>query len=745
MAFSFFQRGNLRELARQLEVTSYVPTLELHGLVPGVDNLRYDVFLSPLFTEVARQHIQRVMAVSANIQDLLSEAPTPFRPPSVVTRQVQTAAADVADFKRRLVELQTAALNRAKAEGNVSLDLLARVAVLKFLRSELLDTYASTLERLRARQRSCEGPQHSTNARSQLIRQRCVAFQLNKRIILRRTAQELLHTLRDVEKETLARLRRSLFGAADLPGYELFINDLLFTDNGRDDSVNAEHYVMFGNFDKDSDRYSRMLEIARGFLVTVGIESPGLDAVLSNPDNAHELVAAGMPDESTDKGMSQKALLEAWTDLLESENVLDSVIAAYEAVPLVADYAPTVNPQQLKNALISRAERARVEALIAEQGKLSSASFQAAVRRAALYRAADKQKIAGRFLLDFTRYTRDLRRLEALNSAMDTVSVVVNAKLRNLSEINSTLYEFLLPEEQRPAEDKIVNHIIVKADIRDSTTLTRTLFERGLNPASYFTLNFYDPVNTLLPKYEASKVFIEGDAIILALFEREGEASFGVARACVLAREMINIVRAYNEKSQQAGLPTLELGIGISFQDSPPMYLMDGSSQIMISKAINESDRLSSCNKGSRQALNERKSLFNVYCFQTVEDQDTGGNPDEFLMRYNIGGICLSAAAFHKVQTEISLEPVDLSPPTLWKGEAVQLYTGLVPLSTGAFQRIVVREGVVPRIEVSKFVVKRWTERKYYEVCTTDAIYEDVQARLKQKPSAQTRAAAPAP
>jgi len=32
--------------------------------------------------------------------------------------------------------------------------------------------------------------------------------------------------------------------------------------------------------------------------------------------------------------------------------------------------------------------------------------------------------------------------------------------------------------------------VVLKADIRESTTLTRTLLEKGLNPASYFSLNF---------------------------------------------------------------------------------------------------------------------------------------------------------------------------------------------------------------------------------------------------------------
>ena len=126
--------------------------------------------------------------------------------------------------------------------------------------------------------------------------------------------------------------------------------------------------------------------------------------------------------------------------------------------------------------------------------------------------------------------------MEALNEALDSVNLIGNAKMRELSAMNGTLYEFLLGEEQKPVEEKIQRHVVLKADIRDSSRLTRSLMERGLNPASYFSLNFYDPVNKLLPKYGATKVFLEGDAIILALLEREGDPGLAVGRACVLAR-----------------------------------------------------------------------------------------------------------------------------------------------------------------------------------------------------------------
>jgi len=313
-------------------------------------------------------------------------------------------------------------------------------------------------------------------------------------------------------------------------------------------------------------------------------------------------------------------------------------------------------------------------------------------------------------------------------SALDSVNVIVNEKFRELSAINNTLYEFLLPEEQKPSEDRVIHHVVLKADIRESTTLTRTLLERGLNPASYFSLNFYDPINKLLPKYEATKVFIEGDAIILAVFEREGEPASGVARTCVLAKEIIEIVSAYNERSRASGLPTLELGIGISYQDSAPLYLMDGTHQIMISRALNESDRLSSCSKGMRRLLENLDLLFNVFTFKTVEDEDTGGNPDEFLLRYNIGGIHINEEAFQKLRTEISLQAFDMQVPMIWDSRKVRLYSGVVPIGQGLFHKIAIREGVVAHIDARDFALKRYTESHYYEICTNPKIYQALDA-----------------
>ncbi len=753
--FSFLQRGNLAEQARQFSPATYQPSLVLDGLRTGVDNVRTDVYLSGRFTEVARLHIAKLITGFGAVDDLVAEEPVrPSRPPSIIGAVTDSARlralkqADPAEFQRMLVEMHVACLNRAKSEGNITVDLMGRLAAVKFMRGELHLQYAQATERCRAKLKTMEGPRQTMQAKALEMRERFARFQVNKKSVLRRAGQDLFESLREIEKQTLAKMRRSLFGEDAAPAaYEFFLNRLLFTEEGTDDFLNAEHYVMLGNYERDPDRFQTMLTYAYEFLRQLNIaednDEETLDGYLSAPENAQELMAGGAPDESTPRGKAQKAILGGWVELLESHNVMEHVIASYEAVPLLAEYSPPINAQQLKNALISRGERKRVEGLLQEQGRLSPANLNAAVKRVDSCKGSERAKVAGRFFGDFIRYHRDLRRLEAVNSAMDTLNVIANEKIRQLSAINSTLYEFLLPEEVKPVEDRVVHHVILKADIRDSTTLTRTLFERGLNPASYFSLNFYEPVNKLLPKYTATKVFIEGDAVILALFEREGEMGFGVARGCVLAREIIGIVRAYNEQSMKAGLPILELGIGISYQDSAPMYLMDGSSQIMISKALNESDRFSSCSRGARTHLAGVDSLFNVYSFQTLDDAHTKGSED-FLLRYNIGGININEAAFHKLSMEISLQLIERQLHTLWDTENVRMFSGLVPVAQGAFHRIVVREGRIPRIDPRNFAFKGWTDHTYYEVCTHPDIYDYVEQHLNTPAAPRAESSSPA-
>jgi hypothetical protein len=763
------------------EMIAAAPSLVLEGLAVGVDNLRHDVALSPRFVEAARAQVARLIVRHGELEGMLAaEAPQQNQGPSWMRNTAAASTrhpAEKSDWKLLLAELLLAALNRAKKEENISVDLLARLAVTKFLRAEMHHQFAQMLERCRVLLKSYEGIRQQGKAVE--YRERVAAFQVRKKIILRKTGQDLFETLREIEKETLVRMRRSLFGeakteetktggaktggaktgedkasearvgekkigesgSAGLASYGLFLNRLAFSEDGRDDYLCAEHYVMLGNWDRDPDRYPRMQDIVLGFIRSLfGEETTAetIDAWLCAPGNARALVGTGTPDDSTVEGAAQKNRLATWVRLLEDEQVIECVIASYHAVPLLGEYAPRINPQQLKNALISRPECDRVERMIQEHGKLSPSSLYAAVGKVAGCRGTERAKLAARFLQDFSQYHRDLRRLETLNATLDSVNLVGTDKLRQLSHINGTLYEFLLPEEQQPEEERVLRHVVLKADVRDSTRLTRTLMEKGLNPASYFSLNFYDPVNKLIGKYGAQKVFLEGDAIILAILERTGEPELAVSRACVLAREIIEIVRGYNALMQRSGMPGLELGVGITLQEAAPLYLMDGEHQIMISEALNESDRLSSCNKRARRVMESQAGPFHVFVFEAadaVPTKDEAESPEDSILSYNLGGIRMNEAAFRKLEQEISLVPLNAKlPPSIAasdKGE-YELFSATVPVDRDIFRKIVVRQSRVPRVNVEDFSVRGWTNRSYYEVCTDPAIY----AALEKKKAA---------
>jgi hypothetical protein len=716
----------------------YGPSLAFSNLQLGVDNLRYDVFLSPRITTDLSFHIARYIRRFGEVESLL-EMDVPSETQSKFIRAAEGTTklhkAGPSDLKPLLVSIHLAILNRAKAEGNPSIDMLGRLAVLKFIRTELQAQFSRTLEQCRMKSKSLEGVRQLKMMQTQEL---VSAFQVGKRIILRRAGQEVFHLLCEIEKETLARTRRSLLGELPADAYCLFLNPLILTEDGRDDYLCAEHYYMFGNFDKDPDRFSRLRQFALNFLRELGygeaVADSHLEQALNVPANAATLVGTGNGEDMTPQDRQRQERLDIWTRMLQREGVLSNMVASYEAVPLLAEYAPRVNPQQIKNALIFREEAQRVERIIGES-RLNSDRLFAAIGRVASCRGSERSRFAARLLNDLFSYHRDLRGLAAVGAGFDSINLVSDDKIRELSSLHGMLYEFLLPEDQKATEDRVAHHVILKADVRDSSRLTRSLMEKGMNAASYFSLNFYDPVNKLLAKHGATKVFLEGDAIIVAVLEREGETMLSVGRTCVLAWEIVSLLHGYNELLERSGLPQMEVGLGITYQDSPPLYLMDGEHRIMISDAINVSDRLSSCNKRVRKKVAPDAGIFQVYSVQIGGEGNQGpGNEDgetgaeEMRLNYNVGGICLSEEAFKKLQQEITLAAWTVDPRNPgfsgpWIDKESDYFVGTVPVANGVFRKIAIRKSRIAQVDVRDLSILRWTDRYYYEVCANPAVY----------------------
>jgi hypothetical protein len=451
---------------------------------------------------------------------------------------------------------------------------------------------------------------------------------------------------------------------------------------------------------------------------------------LNQPENARRLFDPAAPGEPRGPAAEQRArLLEELIVRLEQRDLLVHILASYQLRNICHDYCPPIHLQQLKKALVSREEFKRVEDIL-KQFPARQYSTQRIDELSKKIRKMPREEVRAvviRFAEDFMRLRRDTRNYERLSAAMERVHLVRNERTRELSEMNRSLYEFLLPEEARPAEDRVLSHTIIKADVRGSTKITQDLLARGLNPASLFSMNFYEPVKRILERYGAAKVFIEGDALVLAIYETESNRAQqrAVSKACALARQILAVSSAYNERPESADLPRLELGVGIAYQGSPPTYWMDTDSRIMISRALNLSDRLSSCSKAARRMLSQNPSLFRLFLFQTMTEGVAEDEADEFLIRFNLNGVELNDEGFQKLQEEIALTPLETDCVMPWGKERVTFFFGETPVGEG-LEPVLIRRGFVRQMLPGGKIGEAGS-RPYYEVCVNPKALELVE------------------
>jgi hypothetical protein len=461
-----------------------------------------------------------------------------------------------------------------------------------------------------------------------------------------------------------------------------------------------------------------------------------LGEYLNEPENAKLLFDPAAGAEETAPIRAQ--LLSRLLDRLEMQEILYHVLASYEIQPIASDYCPPVHLQQLRKALVSKEELKQVEQVIKQvpAKKLSLKALEELSRKIRRYSREEKQAFVLRFATDFLRLRRDLRDAEHLTTCMERINPVTTEKARELSRLNNRLYECVLPEEARPEQDNVVSHVIIKADVRGSTKMTQDLLSRGLSPASHFSLNLHEPVKKLLDRYSAKKVFIEGDAIILAIFETESTLTYArsVAKACILSRQILSVCNSYNERASDSDLPALELGLGVAYQGSAPTYWTDGDSRIMISKALNLSDRLSGCAKLAKRMLAKQKSHFSVFQFLNTMEGASAEELDEFLVRYNHNGIELNEEGFQKLSEEISLESIDTKLDMPWGKQNVTLFYGEVPLGESV-ELLVLRKATARQL-LPDGKVGGPTSHCYYEVCTSPALYDLVAALIRTNQAA---------
>ncbi|MFM8551201.1 MAG: hypothetical protein ACKOCD_02645 [Nitrospiraceae bacterium] len=433
----------------------------------------------------------------------------------------------------------------------------------------------------------------------------------------------------------------------------------------------------------------------------------------------------------------QHRLLAVAERYFRKSSLLVNVVAAYEIVPCYKDYAGVLTAVELHQFVADPKSRKALLAKIKDKKvkgqPLSPAPLLQAVTRVGQLSWRQERAYLVRFLKDFLTFRRDLVNGQLIQQAMGRIELQEDPKNLRLSRANRTLLEFLGTGEEGAVAQTVLNHVILKADMRGSTTMVAELRKRGLNPASHFSLNFFEPLNEVLATYGANKVFIEGDAVILSLMEHEEavEHHYSVARMCGIAKRLLGMVQAQNAACRKDGLPELELGTGIVYSEEPPTFLYDGNNEIMISSAIGKADRLSSCSWMLRKERAKRdRMLTNVDIYEIPEGDPLRGEKGEVHLRYNLNGIELDEDGLFKLQTELTMQEVEVSLPG--DDTPISFYVGRYPDLKGALHRVVIRQGRIRLLDTAHPRFGLPTADVFYEVVTDEEVLRLVAQVAKQ-------------
>jgi hypothetical protein len=416
--------------------------------------------------------------------------------------------------------------------------------------------------------------------------------------------------------------------------------------------------------------------------------------------------------------------------------LLEQVVAAYELVPLGKDFSGVLSLGELHRFAVDRTLRKGILAQI--KGKkvkgqpVDTAPLTELVRRIGRLSYQEERELLIKFLKDFLTFRRDLAYFQSMQQATATIELRSDPKDLRLSQTNRTLYEFFGTGETQSSAQTVLHHAILKADIRGSTSMVAELRKRSLNPASHFSINFFDPLNALLETYGAGKVFIEGDAVILSMIEHEEalEHQFSVARMCGVGEQLLGLVQMQNAACRKNGLPELELGIGLVYSEEPPTFLFDGDRPIMISSAIGKADRLSSCSWMLRKERAKQKQPYtNVDVYEIPEGDPLRGEKGEVHLRYNLNGIELDSAGFSKLQSELTLQEVILTLPG--DDTPTSFFFGRYPDLKGTLHRVVVRQGRTRLLNRQHPQFGTPTADVFYEVVVNDSLLAQVEEAVK--------------
>src|SRR6202030_4540078 len=177
--------------AARIELKSYNTTIPMGSLAIGVDNIHHDVFLSPRFVQAARDYLFDLMRQHTKGAYVAGTELRAVRGPDHTT------------FRKLLTDIMQSAVTQAKFHKNIEIDLLFRLALLKFLTLEIGNQFANLILEGKewVRQR---GEHFERGQQAHVIKSRLAELQSSRRVVVRGVGQQIAQMVADAEDHVVS-------------------------------------------------------------------------------------------------------------------------------------------------------------------------------------------------------------------------------------------------------------------------------------------------------------------------------------------------------------------------------------------------------------------------------------------------------------------------------------------------------------------------------------------------------------
>src|SRR5271169_6076657 len=173
----------------RMKLEPYSAEIHLAHLTVGLDNIHYDVFLSPRFVEFTRKYLLDLIRQAVNVTLLYGKDQD----------RKQSGSPEHSGFRKLLTEILQESLTRAKFQQSIETDVLHRLALLKFISQETGNQFSSILVECKDWIRG-RGELFEHSEQAHVMRSKIADMQADRKNVIRQVGETLCRVWREVEE-----------------------------------------------------------------------------------------------------------------------------------------------------------------------------------------------------------------------------------------------------------------------------------------------------------------------------------------------------------------------------------------------------------------------------------------------------------------------------------------------------------------------------------------------------------------